>query len=453
MALPDYSIQTANPFASVMQGYAAGAGIREDQRKQQLEQLAQQQAVQQKQLLGQLASNPNATGDDYAKVITMIPGLAEPLTKAWAARSQAQNQSMTSDLLQWGAAIKNGAPNVAADAMNARAEAMENTAGAPTQESQALRANAQVILSHPELALGLIQAKLAANPSGKDAAATLASFGTEKRATDAAPSAIALTTAQGRKAAAEADVAESTVPEEVRKARLGNENTESVIADRVAQQRIADLNVQIGQADSETKRGQLMLERDKLMAEQNKTKAADSTGAQDAADSANALLAQINGVKNHPGLEAGTGTLSGIRSFFNSTDANDFRKAVEGLKSPVFLNELGKLKTAGVSLGQVTEAEGKKLEQRIANLDPDQSTPAFKNQLGVLMKDTEKFISKITASGKLPTTGGAVVVKSPVYGTVTEGQINKLLMQNPGSTREQALQFLQGKADPNQIPR
>ena len=435
MAEPyDYTLHVDSPFKAALQGYQAGAVIRDDQSNQALLQQQQQQALiqrqQQQQVLNNLLANPNAGAKDYANATLLIPALKDQFKQSWEMKNEDQKQAQLQQTGQVYAALINGKPQIAAQQLKDRAAAMESSGGSP-EEVAALRAQAQVVEEHPEHARMQTGMMLAALPGG-DKIISAAQ----------APADLAIKNAEAGIKSTEAAAAPA-------KAQADLANTQSQIEDRKAGQRIAELNTQIGQANSETQRGQLILQRDELQlkrddaqAKRDITKGETGTATQDALDSANALKEQIKGVANHPGLEAGTGTLSGIRSYFNSTDANDFRKAVEGLKSPVFLNELGKLKAAGITLGQVTEAEGKKLEQRISNLDPDQSTPSFKNQVGILMKDTEKFINKIVAGGKLPTTGGAFIRKIPGIGEVRESDINKLLMAHPGSTREQAIQYL-----------
>lgn len=224
----DYSLHVATPFASALAGYQAGAAIRDDQANQVALQAKQQAAQQQQQLLTGLANNPNATGADYARVMTLIPSVAEPLQKAWGALSAEQSQTHLSDLSQWSSAIKNGQPQYAVDAMNARADAMEKTQG-PTPQSQALRANAGVVAAHPQFGLGLMTAQLAAHPDGTKVATTLASLGGEDRAEAQAPADLAKKNADALKAGVDATVANATVPAQIEKPTLENQKTVSDI--------------------------------------------------------------------------------------------------------------------------------------------------------------------------------------------------------------------------------
>jgi len=424
MALPNYSIDVGNPFQSLASGYTLGAGIRDDQAKQQQLALAQQQQQQMRQDFMRVSMSPASTPADYARLTLQYPAFKDQLKQA----SEMHTEDQKTNNVQYGtqvyAALTNGSPDIAKQLIERRITALKNSG----DEKGAQQASiwSQIIDQNPVLARNMIGTSLVAHD--EKLAGSLAALGGEQRNEAKAPGELAKTNAEAG----------------IKTVEAANAPTKTALENQAAanKARIDDLNVQISQANSETQRGQLILERDKLTAAQTEKSRDAGASAQDAMDSANALIAQIKGVQNHPGLDAGTGTMSGIRSYFNSTDANDFRKAVEGLKSPVFLNELGKLKAAGITLGQVTEVEGKKLEQRIANLDPDQSTPAFKNQVGVLLKDTEQFIKKITASGKLPTTGGAFVANHPKFGQVKESDINRLLTQFPGATREQVLQYL-----------
>lgn len=226
----NYSIDVQAPFQAALQGYQAGAAVRNDQAQQQQQQaaLAQQQAQQ--QLLNDLAQkqrNGTATADDFSSVMTQIPSVAEHLSKAWSVRNPAQQQAHASDLLEWGAAIKSGQPQIAVDAMMARADQMERQAGGVTQDSQALRDNAKVMQAHPEFALGKIQAMLAANPNGKGAADALASFGGEQRAQQLQPSTLAKSQAD----ATTATVGAANAPTA---ADLSNKNMISQINERAA---------------------------------------------------------------------------------------------------------------------------------------------------------------------------------------------------------------------------
>jgi hypothetical protein len=445
-----------NPQTSLvplLQGYQAGQAISDDQLKQQAAQVAlqvQQQKLQQQQrqqqALQTLASNPNATASDYAHVITLIPEAHEALTKSWELLDNQQQQAHISDALQWGAAIKNGRPELVSAALNARADAIEAKSGSPTPESQALRANAGVVDAHPEFALGLLQAQLAASPKGKEAAATLASIGAENRADQLQPGLVAKGQADASKAQTEAGITAATVPEAVQEPGLKNAKIQEDIRASQAQTAVA-------QANSETQRGQLTLERDKLNAQQAEKKGTTAEAAQSALEAANDGLATIQRIRNHPGLESGilgkilspgfTGygvgtTLGKVASYIPGSDRKDFEGLVDTLKSQQFLSAVQQMKGSGA----LSDAEGKKLDSAVSSLNLDMSASAFRNALGVIETNLRRAQAKQVASGKLQTSGGGFVLKHPTFGNVSEGDINRLLQKNPGATREQVIEYL-----------
>lgn len=427
----DYSIDVKSPFESALQGYAGGAAIRDDQAKQLQQQTLQQQQQQQRQVLQSLIAKPDASADDYSNAMLLVPGMKDQLKQSWDTKSAAQQQSKLSDLSQWGAAIQNGKPEIAIDAMKARADAMEKTAGSPTQESKIVRMQADMIAAHPEFGRFMIKSMLAAHPDGGKVVTALAGLGGEERAAEQAPADLLKKRSDAAKAAAEAGVA----PE---KAVLDTQKVAEEIKTAQNQRRISELDVQIKQANSETDRGRLQLERDKLVAEQNLKQQAAASDNQTHLDTLSQSLATVGELMKHPGLNSGTGVGSTVASFFNGTDAKDFRLQVETLKSQQFLTAAKELK----GMGALSDAEGARLEKSIASLDPNMSTKQFKNNLGVIQNTLQKAQSKLVASGKLPTTGGAFVMTHPVYGTVKDGDVNRLLTQFPGATRQQVIDYL-----------
>ncbi|MES2352071.1 MAG: hypothetical protein V4641_31265 [Pseudomonadota bacterium] len=416
----------------MLDGLKMGGAMRAQQQAQEDREKAKLAAAQMNADLAALSQNP--TTEEIGKMSLKYPQLSENFKRSFDILEPGQKQAKLEHASQVYAAINSGKPDVAQKILNDQAAALRNVGN--EKDAKAAEMMATMVRDHPDMAKTSAGLILSAAVGPDKFAATYGAVGGEQRAQQQAPADLAKKNADAVKAGAEATVAAGTVPALIQKPVEENLSA-------AAKRRIDDLNVQIAQANSETDRGRLVLERDKFVAEQGKKTQETGAGAQEAMDSAQALLNQIHGVADHPGIEAGTGTGSSIRSFFNSSKGNDFQKAVAGLKAPVFLNELGKLKAAGITLGAVTEAEGKKLEQRIANLDTDQSTPSFKNQVGVLLRDTEKFIEKIQASGKLPTKGGAFIMDHPKLGKITEGDINRMLAKNPGSTRDQVMKFLE----------
>ncbi len=206
----NYQLDVVNPFESTFKGYQQGFGIRAANEQRDLAQKQQQAAMaqqkQQRDALQSLMSKRDAGAEDYANATLLIPGMREQLKQAWDTKNTAQQQSHLSDLSQWSAAIQNGKPKIASDAMRQRADAMEATAGAPTRESQALRAQAGVIEEHPEFGNYMLKSLLVAHPDGGKVIDSIAKMGGERRADQLQPALVNKGVADASTAQAEAKI-------------------------------------------------------------------------------------------------------------------------------------------------------------------------------------------------------------------------------------------------------
>ena len=445
----NYSVDVAGPLQSAMQGYQFGAGIRDDQQKQVMQQQQMQAQLQQRQMLAQLANNPNATGADYARVMTINPALAEPLTKAWGALNAEQQATHLSELSQWGAAIKNGQPQVAHDMMVSKADAMDRQSGGASEKSQALRAAAGVVQAHPQFALGtMIIPQLAAHPDGGKVAGALAVLGKEGRDAALAPAALKTADAEAAIKGAEASTA-------VDKNVLGNQKTAADTAKTYEDIKTASLNRsltsldrQIAMADSETKRGELTVKREQIAVELAKTQQSQGQVAQDSQNLATNALETVQQIKDHPGLTGWNrpGQWSGAMiKKLPTTERYALETYVDQLKGQMGYSTLLSAKasspTGASGFGALSEGELKLISSIAGNLDTD--SPDFPKQLAKVESFLKKTQATAVARPALPSKGEAYVTTVPGFGVVDEGRINRIMRDHPGQTREQVLQFLQ----------
>ena len=204
------------------------------------------------------------------------------------------------------------------------------------------------------------------------------------------------------------------------------------------------LDTQIRQANSETERGKLQVDRDKLAFEIQQKQGATQQAAQGAMDTAAQSLSTVASLLNAPGLSSATGAGHQFNTWYKSGESADFRAQLAVLKSQQFATNIEAMKASGATLGGLSNAEGDKIQSTVANIDPDvQSPTSLRNQLGIIKATLEKAQQRAIASGKLPMTGGAFVLDHPRFGTVTEGTINALMARRPGTTRAQVMQYLQ----------
>ena len=436
----DYSGAFAQqtPLQSFAGGYQLGQGIRDDiQQQQALQQQAiDQRAASQRQqeVLQSLIANPRAGAQDYAAASLLIPGLKDQLKQSWEMRNTAQQESNLRDMGQAYSAIVSGRPDIAVKQLQRRADAME-AAGANPAEIQALRTNAQVIEANPEFARTTMGVTLASIPGGDKVLTGISTAGTESRAQQQAPAALA-------KANAAASIEQVTAANAPAKAALEVTNLAEDVETKRANREIAALETQIKQADSETRRGELIAKRDEIALKRDEAARAKTETTQSKLDKIDLSLSTVDAITKHPAIEGfffGPGTLAGkVSNYVPGSDRKDLQGLVDTLQAQQFLTGVQNL----VGMGALSDAEGKKIGAAVASLDLDQSPKAFKNALGVVKATLEKAQRGALASGTAPTQGGGFVVKHPQFGNVTEGDINRMMASNPGSTREQVLQYL-----------
>lgn len=425
----NYNQDVATPFQSVLQGFQAGAGMDQIAQQQQLQQQQIQQQQQMRVDMAALASKQNPTGQDYSALMTKYPAMADHFKKSWDVLNSQQQQNKLGQATQVQAALLQNQPEIASQLLLDQAKAARNSGN--EQDAAGAETMAKLIGINPQAAKTSVALWLSSAMGPEKYATTFGTLGDQQRSAEQAPADLLKKKSDAAKAAAEAGAA----PEKV---VLDNQKAAEDIKTAQNQRRIAELDVQIKQANSETERGKLQLERDKLVFEQNQKLQAVTSDNQTHMDTISQSLSTVGELMKHPGLNSGTGMGSTVASFFNGTDAKDFRLQVETLKSQQFLTAAKELK----GMGALSDAEGARIEKAVASLDTNMSTKQFKNNLGVIQNTLQKAQSKLVASGKLPTAGGAFIMTHPVYGTVKDGDINRLLTQFPGSTRQQVIDYL-----------
>lgn len=128
-----------------------------------------------------------------------------------------------------------------------------------------------------------------------------------------------------------------------------------------------------------------MLTGQKIQENQQKiTDAAKSK--EEAVVSTDRMIRSIDDLANHPGLESAVGFGYGkAATLFPGTDASSFEVKLDTLKSQAFLPMVAQLK----GMGQLSDAEGKKLTAAIGALDTRMSEKEFKASLAEIKGDLE----------------------------------------------------------------
>jgi hypothetical protein len=291
----NYNIDVQTPFQSALQGYQAGAAIRDDQQHQAVIQQQQGLAQQQAQVIHSLVSNPNASASDYANATLLVPGMREQFKQSWDQKNSDQQQSDLSQLSQVYAALQSGAPDAAAKLLTDRATALRNSGN--VNDAQHAEALAGVVQEHPDFARTLVGLKLAAVPGGDkvvDQARLLNNdpANSEKLAADAESARIA------------ARVATATMPDKIAAASLANQEVESQITDRAKR---FGLDVDKFRSDTGLKVQELqnkLGELPEFVAKDVTTAATDSIAAQQSAAKMTDLAARLEALDPSSGLTA-----------------------------------------------------------------------------------------------------------------------------------------------------
>lgn len=254
----DYSINVESPFQSVLQGFKVGDFLQQRGVQQQQQALAQQQAQQQaaaqQQMqadLGAVAGNPNATGTDYARLMTQYPQLSEQLKRSWETLDSTQRQTRLNQAGQAYAALSSGNVEVAKNLFKDAAEAARNSGNA--QEAAGAEAMLRTIEMNPDAARSSVAMTLISQVGPEKFAESFGKFGAEQRAQELQPSEVKTAAAKAGVAEAEKVIKteESKIAAEV--GRLGILKTK---------QEIANIGSQISERSK-----RLALDQDKLATE------------------------------------------------------------------------------------------------------------------------------------------------------------------------------------------
>lgn len=421
----NYAIDVVNPFTSATQGLQAGWAIRDRENAERAAAIqAQQKAEQEAEMqadLANLSAKSNPTAQDYARVSTKYPHLAENFKKIWDPLNEEQKQNKISLYTQVLSAIKSGNPDIAIDTLKKQADAMRNSGdniGADSTENLA-----ETIRINPKMAM--------------DTGALLLSQAMGPEKFSSVYDSLIKTPIEAENLPTKYKLENQKSFEDIETARLDRQ--------------IKVLDAKIKATDSETRRAELELKRDEKITERDSKKQEKQVAAQSTLSSISDTRTLINKILNHPTAEGGFADVGSIfrpiAALKPGSEATDFNSLLDTLKSKQWMENIKKIRSEAGAIGSITDSEGKKLEEITANINPNQSPEAFKASIKTLSDILTKAERGLVAKGELPTSnsgvGGAYIMTHPKYGVITDAVINNLLAKKPGMTREQALQFFE----------
>lgn len=156
---------------------------------------------------------------------------------------------------------------------------------------------------------------------------------------------------------------------------------------------------------------------------------ADTANIESSTSGLNRMATSANELLNHPGLPSITGMRGAIPNI-PGTQAADAQAKLENLKSQVGFSVLQAMRDAsktGGALGNVSDAEGKRLEANLAALQNAQSLEQFKTELGKILTFTSEAKDRLRSAynlkhGDRPTGGAPGAPGAPAAPQFREGQ-------------------------------
>jgi hypothetical protein len=404
-----------------------------------LEQNKQQQSTMERmqqfhQHLNQVSANP--TPQAIAKLSVAYPEFADKLKEPFSQLDTTQRQAKLETYFPVAAAIKNDDIPVAIKHLENIEQASRNSGD--EHGAGVARATIDSLNMHPvggKLTINSVMAGLMGPDKYAQAMDLLNKSDIEQQK---APVDIANTKAQ-------TDLKEQEAVNYPEKSALENEKTANDIETAKLERKMKVIDAQLNSDKYGLDKERLQVEKDKVAQElQLKQEAAGGTPAekaQTAMDGSVLALDFLNKAITHPGLEKATGLFGSVRRLFSGSDASNFEALIQTVESDQFKENIHFM----VGMGALSDAEGRQIITMGGSLAMQQDGPVFKKNLEYMAKTIEKAQAGLIARGKLPQEGGAFVMDHPKFGKITEGVINKMLMQKPGLTRDQLIQQLQSK--------
>lgn len=388
----DYTSGFANlpsPGSSFLQGLQGGVAITELQQKRAQEQatLAQKQRMQAD--LATLSKNPTPTA--IASMMVKYPSLSEDLKRGADVADKAQQQAQLEHGTQVYAAVLNNQPAVAQRLLTERATALRNSGN--DREAGAAEAFATMIGDHPELAKTTIGVRLAAAMGPDKFTEAFKGIGGEQRAGELQADAV-------RKGKADADAAQSKAAIEAVTAKHADSqaladlakkqwDVRKIAADIEFQKesnRIAAMNAAANREGNALKREELQLKIEEARTARDDKLREKVAKAESGASAMDNMLNTVDRLLKNPSLNDVLGSVEGRLPAVLSDEASDAIALIDTLGSQAFLSQVPTVQ----GMGQLSNAEGEKLQSALQNLSRKQSESQFTANL----REVQRLVKK-----------------------------------------------------------
>lgn len=391
---------------SLIQGLQVGATFRQMQQQQE----ARQQAEQRLQAYrGELENAfSQGTPQAFSRLMTLFPEHQAAIKPQFEQLSKERQQAEISSALPVASALLSNNPKIAKDLIEQRIRATPEG-----EDVSGLQAISSLVDSDPQTARNYALMSLSQIMSPDKFAETFGKLSEAGRAEAMAPSQLTESQAKATTAAVTAKFAESQAALDLQKKGWDIKKIQSDMAIANQNAAIAAANVQIGKTTNELKRQELELKVDEMKQKRDSTvreKVADVEAAKFNIDN---MLNTSQRILKNPKLNSVIGTIQGRVPVVLSDEAQDAVALIETLGSQAFLSQIPNVK----GMGQLSNAEGEKLQNALQNLGRVQSEKQFKENLGEVDRLLNKARKNISMRYGVPDSSPDI----PAANTATVG--------------------------------
>lgn len=401
---------------SLIEGLQIGATIGEIQQRQaarQQEMLAKQQAEQRLQAFRGEVENAfqQANPEVWLQLKTKYPEYDKVVSPVWEQLDEKQRKAEISQYLPLQSALNAGNKEVAKKYVQRLIDA-NAAAGRDTQKFQDI---ASQIDDDINIARDTLINTTAMVLPLKDFAEAQKKLSETKRAEAMAPitmrkeSALSAEAEQkAKQAAIKSRFAESEAVIDLEKKGWDIRKIQSDISIAKQNAQIAAANVQIGKTTNDLKRQELELKVEDMKQKRDSTVREKAAEVESARFNIDNMLNTANRILKNPRLNDVVGTIEGRLPVVLSDQAQDAVALIETLGSQAFLSQIPNVK----GMGQLSNAEGEKLQNALQNLGRVQSEEQFRENLQEATRLLNKARENVSLRFGVPETAPDVPARS-----------------------------------------
>lgn len=396
----DYSIDVGNAVGNALQGFQGGFSIGnalQQRQLQQEQQAAQQQAAARMQAdLSAVAGNPNASGADYAGLMTRYPQLSENLKRGWDVLNENQKQEKLTQSGQVYAALQAGKPEVAKGYLKDLADGAANSGD--QKMAAGLNGLIKMIDIDPSAAKTSVGMMLVSQAGPEKFSEAFGKFGAEQRAQDLAPEELKQKRAEATIKAEEAKTAPQKFLLELEQKGWDIKKTQEDIRSSKEGTRLRAMEVALSKERNDISRQELQQKIDDAREKQVEKLREKVSSAESAASSIDNLSNTVDRILKNPELSSVVGSIQGRAPAIFSDEAANAISLIEQLGSQAFIAQIPQMK----GTGSLSEKEGDKLQASLQNLSRVQGEKQFRYNLEEVQRLMAKARERLSKSTGMP---------------------------------------------------